>query len=95
MLQTDHRSFGHAGEVRTSANGRAEILKVGRTDVGRLVLGTAPYFQCHVAGMLGVGMDDGTEFVAMPGDVTGDDAWVIANDRVTVVDWFGASDDAR
>ena len=59
----------------------------------------APHFQYHVAGTLGIAMDDGTEFVANPGDVTslpsGHDAWVIGQEPVVVVDWFGASDYAK
>ena len=55
----------------------------------------APHFQYHVSGQLAVRMDDGTEFVAGPGDVTllpsGHDAWVVGDQPVVVVDWFGAS----
>ena len=44
-------------------------------------------------------MDDGREIVAKPGDVTslpkGHDAWVIEDQPVVVVDWFGASDYAK
>ena len=59
----------------------------------------APHFQYHVEGHLGIRMDDGTEFIAGPGDVTslpeGHDAWVVGDERVVVVDWFGATDWAR
>jgi len=59
----------------------------------------APHFQYHVSGKLGIRMDDGTEFVAGPGDVTslpsGHDAWVIGNERVVVVDWHGATNYAK
>jgi len=55
----------------------------------------APHFQYHVSGQLHIVMDDGTEFVAGPGDVTalpsGHDAWVVGNEPVVVVDWHGAS----
>jgi hypothetical protein len=55
----------------------------------------APHFQYHVSGKLGIRMDDGTELVAGPGDVTalpsGHDAWVIGDEPVVVIDWFGAS----
>jgi hypothetical protein len=55
----------------------------------------APHFQYHVSGKLAIRMDDGTEFVASPGDVTslpsGHDAWVVGDEPVVVVDWFGAS----
>ena len=35
--KTEHRGFGTADEVREFPNGRAEILKVGGSDIGRLV----------------------------------------------------------
>ena len=60
---------------------------------------TAPHFQFHVSGRLAIQMDDGTEFVAGPGDVTslpsGHDAWVVGDDPVVVVDWYGASNYAK
>jgi formylglycine-generating enzyme required for sulfatase activity len=44
-------------------------------------------------------MDDGAELVAGPGDITspasGNDAWVVGDDPVVVVDWYGASNYAR
>jgi hypothetical protein len=59
----------------------------------------APHFQYHVAGELAIAMDDGTEFVAQPGDVTslpsGHDAWVVGDEAVVVIDWFGASEYAK
>jgi len=55
----------------------------------------APHFQYHLSGRLGIRMDDGTEIIAEPGDVTalpsGHDAWVIGDEPVVVVDWCGAS----
>jgi hypothetical protein len=59
----------------------------------------APHFQYHVQGKLHVVMGDGTEFDAGPGDVTalpqGHDAWVVGDEPVVVVDWYGASNYAR
>src|SRR5215208_7876876 len=53
----------------------------------------APHFQYHVAGRLHVVMEDGTEFDAIPGEVTvlpaGHDAWVVGDEPVVVVDFFG------
>ena len=117
MQETAHRSFGAPNETRPFPHGRAEILTIGDSQVGRLVLepgwrwsndvkpiaGTssceAPHFQYHVSGQLGIRMDDGTEVVAGPGDVTslpsGHDAWVIGEETVVVVDWYGASNYAR
>lgn len=55
----------------------------------------APHFQYHVSGRLAIKMDDGTEIVAGPGDVTalpsGHDAWVVGDEPVVVIDWYGAS----
>jgi hypothetical protein len=59
----------------------------------------APHFQYHLSGRLAIRMDDGTEFVAGPGDVTslprGHDAWVVGDEPVVVVDWYGASNYAK
>jgi hypothetical protein len=114
---TEQMSFTQPDEIREFPNGRAEILKIGGAEIGRLVFepgwrwsndlkpiaGTescfAPHFQYHVSGRLAIRMDDGTEFVAEPGDVTslpsGHDAWVVGNETVVVVDWFGASNYAK
>jgi hypothetical protein len=59
----------------------------------------APHFQYHVSGKLAIRMDDGTELVAGPGDITslpsGHDAWVVGDEPVVVIDWFGASHYAK
>ena len=59
----------------------------------------APHFQYHVQGTLHVVMGDGTEIDAVPGDVTalphGHDAWVVGDEAVVVVDWWGASNYAK
>ena len=59
----------------------------------------APHFQYHITGTLRIKMSDGTEFDAVPGDVTalphGHDAWVVGDEPVVVVDWYGASNYAR
>jgi hypothetical protein len=59
----------------------------------------APHFQYHVSGRLAIRMDDGTEFVAGPGDLTslpsGHDAWVVGDEPVVVVDFYGASNYAK
>jgi quercetin dioxygenase-like cupin family protein len=59
----------------------------------------APHFQYHVSGRLAIRMDDGTEFVAGPGDITslpsGHDAWVVGDEPAVVVDWYGASNYAK
>ncbi len=59
----------------------------------------APHFQYQVSGRLRVKMEDGTEFDLGPGDVSvlpeGHDAWVVGNEPVVVVDWYGASNYAK
>src|SRR5271154_2348050 len=59
----------------------------------------APHFQYHVSGQLGIRMDDGTEFIAGPGAVaplpSGHDAWVVGDEPVVTVDWFGAGNYAK
>jgi hypothetical protein len=59
----------------------------------------APHFQYHVSGQLAILMDDGTEFLASPGDITslprGHDAWVVGEVPVVTVDWFGAGNYAK
>ncbi len=117
MQQTEHRSFESADEIRKFPNGRAEIVKIGDSEIGRLVFQPgwrwstdvkpiantdsceAPHFQYHLSGRLAIRMDDGTEFVAEPGDVTslpsGHDAWVVGDEPAVVVDWYGASNYAK
>jgi len=114
---TEHKSFTRPEELREFPHGRAEILKLGGSEVGRLVFEPgwrwsndvkpiaktasceAPHFQYHVSGRLAIRMDDGTEFVAKPGDVTslpsGHDAWVVGDEPVVVVDFYGASNYAK
>ncbi len=59
----------------------------------------APHFQYHVQGTLHIVMADGREFDAQAGDVTalpqGHDAWVVGDEPVILVDWYGASNYAR
>jgi hypothetical protein len=59
----------------------------------------APHFQYHVSGRLHILMADGSEFEAGPGEVTslpsGHDAWVVGNEPVVTVDWYGASNYAK
>lgn len=59
----------------------------------------APHFQYHAQGTLHVLMADGSEFDAKAGDVTalpqGHDAWVVGDEPVVLVDWWGASNYAK
>jgi hypothetical protein len=117
MTTAEHKDFAAADEVREFPSGRVDILQIGGSDVGRMVLqpgwrwsehvkpiaGTdwcqAPHFQYHAAGTLHVEMADGTSFDATPGDVTalpsGHDAWVVGDEPVVLIDWWGASNYAK
>jgi hypothetical protein len=59
----------------------------------------AAHFQYHVSGRLQIRMEDGTELIAEPGDITslpsGHDACVLGDEPVIVVDWYGASNYAK
>lgn len=56
----------------------------------------APHFQYQVSGTMHVLMDDGSEFDGHAGGVMslpqGHDAWVLGDEDVVLVDWYGASD---
>jgi hypothetical protein len=58
-----------------------------------------PHFQYHVSGRLAIRMDDGTELIAGPGDITslpsGHDGWVVGDEPAVVIDWYGASTYAK
>ncbi|MFB3819334.1 MAG: cupin domain-containing protein [Candidatus Methylomirabilales bacterium] len=55
----------------------------------------APHFQYQVSGRLHIVMADGREFDTGPGDVstlpTGHDAWVVGDEPVVLIDWYGAT----
>jgi len=59
----------------------------------------APHFQYQLSGTMHIVMDDGSEFDSRAGDVTllpiGHDAWVVGNERVTIVDFQGMLDYAK
>lgn len=102
------RSFEH-GTVGLVVVGGAEIGRLTLQPGWRWsehvkpIAGTdlceAPHFQYHVSGELAIRMADGTELLARPGDVTslpeGHDAWVVGDEPVVVVDWWGASNYAK
>jgi hypothetical protein len=59
----------------------------------------APHFQYQVQGRFHIVMADGVEFDTGPGDVTalpeGHDAWVVGDEPVVLIDWWGASNYAK
>lgn len=102
------RTFGH-GQVElltvgTSDIGRLTLEPGWRWSVDvKPIAGTelceAPHFQYHVSGVIHVVMADGTEFDAGPGLITslpsGHDAWVVGDEPVVLVDFYGASNYAK
>lgn len=113
----ERKDFATPDEVRTFEHGRVEILNIGGSQIGRLILepgwrwslhvkpiaGTewceAPHFQYQVSGTMHVEMADGNSFDVGPGQVTtlpsGHDAWVLGDEPVISVDWWGASNYAK
>ena len=59
----------------------------------------APHFRYHISSQLAMRMDDSTELIAKPGDITSlpssHDAWVVGDEPVVVVDLYGASNYAK
>jgi len=59
----------------------------------------AAHLQYHIAGVLKVLMDDGSELECHPGDLSmlpgGHDAWVVGDEPVVVVDFHGMREYAR
>jgi hypothetical protein len=102
------RRFGHGRAEILNMNGGVVgrlVLEPGwrwSADV-KPIAGTewceAPHFQYLVSGRLHVRMKDGKEFDLEPGSVShlpsGHDAWVLGNEPVVLVDWFGASQYAK
>ena len=109
---TEHKTFAKPDDIREFPRGRAEILRVGGGEVGRLVFQPgwrwsndikpiaktksceAPHFQYHISGRLAIRMDDGSEFIAGPGDITslpsGHDAWVVGDEPYVSLHFLGA-----
>ena len=79
MKKVEAMDFAHADEVRPFPHGHVELLNMGEGTVGRL----------HVV------MQDGHRFDMEPGTVfclpSGHDAWVVGDEPVVLVDWYGAS----
>lgn len=55
----------------------------------------APHFQYQLSGRIHVRMESGEEFELGPGSISclraGHDAWVVGNEPVILVDWYGAT----
>src|SRR5215218_5576092 len=102
------RTFGH-GKVELLNIGDGTVGKLTLEPGWRWsedvkpVAGTdwceAPHFQYQVSGMLHVVMKDGTEFDLKAGDVSclpsGHDAWVVGDEPVVLIDWYGATNYAK
>ena len=104
----ERRTFDHGYvdivHVAGSEIGRLTLLPGWRwSEHVRPLAGTdlceAPHFQYHVSGTARIRMADGRELDARPGDVValpeGHDAWVVGDEPVVIVDWWGASNYAK
>ena len=96
------RELSHYGsEIMARVEGGRLIFEPGwrwsmhAPPVPKAISGEEPQLQYHLSGRMAIRMDDGTEFVARPGDITslrgGHDAWVIGDEQVVTVKWFGAT----
>ena len=98
------RGVGAAAQIGGLAIGRA-ILEPGWRwsedvkPIAQTASCEAPHFQYHVVGVLRIRTSAGEDFDARPGQVStlpsGHDAWVVGDEPVVVVDWWGASHYAR
>src|SRR3979490_1646436 len=107
--KTEHKTFANPDETREFPHGRAEIVNLGGSPVGRLVFEPgwrwsndvkpiaktasceAPHFQYHVR----EGPRCSAGAGAPPSLPRGHDAWVIGDEPVVVVDFYGASNYAK
>lgn len=95
-MEVVHLSAGDAGRGSFAPGWRwSEHVK----PIAGTELCEAPHFQYHVTGVLRVITADGTEFDAGPGEVTslpsGHDAYVVGDEQVVIVDFFGATHYAK
>jgi len=89
MQHTQHKSFGAPDEVRDFPNGHAEIISIGDGEVGRMVFEPGWRWSNDVKPIAGTASCEAPHFPS------GHDAWVLGDEPVTVVDWFGASNYAK
>ena len=102
------RNFGHGKAEIVKINGGTVgrlVLQPGWRwsqdvkPIARTEWCEAPHFQYHVSGRMHILMNDGEELEFGPGEVSvlaaGHDAWVVGNEPVVVVDWFGATNYAK
>ncbi len=102
------RTFGHGKvELMNIGNGVVGRLKLRKgwkwsndvKPIAKTEWCEAPHFQYLVSGRLHVKMVDGNEFDLKQGDVSylpaGHDAWVVGDEPVVLVDWYGASNYAK
>ena len=82
--ETEHKSFGDSGQTPGFPNGKAEILSIGGAEVGRMTFEPGWRWSNDVKPIAG------TDSCEAPHD-----AWVVGDEPVVVVDWYGASNYAR
>ena len=83
--------------MSSPAKGLEMVKRCQANREDRVVRGSPLQYQ--VSGRLYVKMSDGSEFELGPGDVSylpsGHDAWVVSDEPVVLVDWYGAGNYAK
>jgi hypothetical protein len=88
MSTAEHKDFAKADEVRTFTNGEVELLHIGGSEIGRLILQPGWRWSEHVKPLAGTDLCEAPHFQYH-------DAWVLGDEPVIVVDWWGASNYAK
>ena len=93
MSSAEWKDFAKPDEVRTFPHGRIELLHIGGGTVGRMTLEPGWRWSNDVKPIAGTKADRGAGTVHhLP---AGHDAWVVGNEPVVAVDWFGATSYAK
>ena len=93
MSSAEWKDFARPDEVRTFPHGRIELLHIGGGTVGRMTLEPGWRWSTYVKPIAGTEADLGAGTVHHL--QSGHDAWVVGNEPVVAVDWFGATNYAK
>jgi hypothetical protein len=90
----EQQDFAAPSETRQFPHGRLDLVRIGGADIGRLTLEPGWRWSDDVKPLAGTESCEAPHFqvTALP---SGHDAWVVGDQPVVVVDWWGASDYAK